>query len=160
MINKILTIIILLGNVILRRKHFTLKFHKEVDGQIARWYYDFPHWGFNKNNLEMVAGADTLLDYYADGQNQVTLEIYVSKELKWKHSCNPEFDTYKGEDLFKNTKFWDRIQLGRGYAGTNYNRDNAIVTNTFWICPVTLFVLGRYPNFIYVRKTATIIKMK
>jgi hypothetical protein len=160
MINKILTIIILFGNVILRRKHFTLKFHSEVGGPVKRWYYDFPHWGFEKNNLEMVAGADTLLDYYADGQKEVTLEIYVSKELKWKHSCNPEFDTYKGEDLIKNAKFWDRLQLGRGYTGTNVTKENAIETKTFWICPVTLFVLGRYPNYIYVRKTATIVKMK
>jgi hypothetical protein len=21
-----------------------------------------------------------------------------------------------------------------------------------WICPVTLFVLGRYPNYIYIKK--------
>lgn len=160
MINKILTIIILLGNVILRRKHFTLKFHKEVENNITRWYYDFPHWGFNKNHLEMVAGADELLDYYADGQNQVTLEIYVSKKLKWKHGCNPEFDTYQGEDLVQDAKLWDRIQMGKGYIGTNYTRDNQIVTKMFWICPVTLFVLGRYPNFIYVRRKATIIKMK
>lgn len=24
--------------------------------------------------------------------------------------------------------------------------------DTLWICPVTLFVLGRYPNFIYLGK--------
>ena len=108
----------------------------------------------------MVAGADDLLDYYADGRKEVTLEIYISKKLKWKHSCNPEFDTYKGEDLIKNAKFWDRLQLGRGYTGTNITKENAIETKTFWICPVTLFVLGRYPNFIYIRRKATIVKMK
>ena len=160
MINKILTILILLYNVIIRRNHFTLKFHKEVENNITRWYYDFPHWGFDKNNLEMVAGADDLLDYYSQGNDHVTLEMYVSKKLKWKHSCNPDFDTYKGEDIVKDAGLWQRLQMGRGYTGTNIMRINEIVTKTFWICPVTLFVLGRYPNYIYVRKIADIIKIK
>jgi len=27
-------------------------------------------------------------------------------------------------------------------------------TKNIWICPVTLFVLGNYPAYIYIKKTA------
>ena len=156
MLNKILTILILLFNFIIRRKHFKLTFHAEVDEPIKRWYYDFPHWGFDKSYLEMVAGADTMLDYYAKGKNKVTLEIIISKKLKWKYSCDDTLDMFVGEDLTKAKTWWDKVSLGRGYTGTNVI-NGEVKTTTFWICPVTLFVLGRYPNFIYVRPTATIV---
>ena len=43
-----------------------LKFNKEAD----RWYIDLPDWTGTKGELEMVAGADTLLDCVRPRQRQ------------------------------------------------------------------------------------------
>ena len=49
-----------------------LKFNKEAD----RWYIDLPDWTGTKGELEMVAGADTLLDELdLDKDNVVNLTV-------------------------------------------------------------------------------------
>ena len=59
-IDKIITILILIKNVLIRRKKYRLRFKAERDSVVKRWYYDFPNWGFSYSNLEMVSGADGL----------------------------------------------------------------------------------------------------
>ena len=80
MIKKIYTILVLLFNLIVRRKHYKLHFVAENDPPIKLWYYDFPHWGFDKHNLLMISGADTLCELYAKGKDEVTVEIIASKK--------------------------------------------------------------------------------
>ncbi|MET3500543.1 hypothetical protein ABIC45_002134 [Mucilaginibacter rubeus] len=48
----------------------TYKFIKEDNG---RWYIDLPDWQGVKADLEMVEGADTMLDYVGEGSNEVKL---------------------------------------------------------------------------------------
>ena len=53
-----------------------LKFNKEAD----RWYIDLPDWTGTKGELEMVAGADTLLDELdLDKDNVVNLTVSTRK---------------------------------------------------------------------------------
>jgi hypothetical protein len=160
MIKKIYTILVLIKNLILRKKHYKLHFIAENDPPIKRWYYDFKHWGFDKANLEMVAGADTLCELYAKGNNEVTVDIMATK-----HLLDPK--DMKNYDLFVGEKFIIdgqthqgtiiKSQLDKYLYGRNYtNVKTDIYTNqtkimTMWICPVTLFVLGRYPNYIYIK---------
>ena len=150
-IKKILTILILICNMIIRRKHYTLKFVAEREGELKRWYYHFPLWGFEHGNLEMVAGADSLCELYADGKDEAVVEIYVSKK-----PCNSYsyllYDHYIGGNLLSmnfNNGFIKGILDHYGFGRTYKHEDNK---QTFWICPVTLFVLGRYPNHIYIKK--------
>lgn len=131
--NKITTILRLVWNVISRRKKFTLRFIKES----GRWYYDFKNWGFEKGNLEMVAGADKLCEKYSAGDEAI-VKIIASKK---KQKVGDEWKEYTGEDLSK-FSFTDRLLYGREYQGKD---------DKFWICPVTLFVLGRYPNYLYIQ---------
>ena len=147
---KIYTILVLIFNLIFRRKYYTLNFIAEVDPPIKRWYYNFKHWGFDHANLEMVSGADTLCEYYAQGNNQVTIKLIATNKLINNGSAD-DFDLYTAEDI-PNLPLADRILLGRTYMGVNVTEDAEIKTTRIWICPVTLFVLGRYPKYLYIKK--------
>ena len=109
-----------------QKDEYTIKFNHEDDGL---WYVDFPNWPFDHHNLLMVAGADKLCAFLSD--DDVTSEILVRPSSK-------------------------RLQL-EGYAeliqkdhsltgGSTYEvRDLEGFHRDIWLCPVTLFVLGKYP---------------
>ena len=54
------------------------------------------------------------------------------------------------EKLNESMSWKDKIIYGRNYIHIDPNDENKITT--MWICPVTLFVLGRYPKHIYIKK--------
>ena len=150
MIKKIYTIIVLLFNLIVRRKHYKLHFVAENDPPIKLWYYDFPHWGFDKHNLLMISGADKLCELYAKGKDEVTVEIIASK--KKQDLPTQLYDEFVAQDIIidgmtHQGKFINS-QLDKLLYGRTYQKDHT----TMWICPVTLFVLGRYPKHIYIKK--------
>ena len=147
-IKKIYTVLALIKNVIFRKKHYTLRFVAERDSVIKRWYYDFKHWGFSHNNLEMVAGADGLCERYAEGKDEVTVDIIASRHIDTKSSI--DYDFYEGMKL--EGKGISKYLYGRTYQNLKTNKDGKLVITTIWICPVTLFVLGRYPNCLYIKK--------
>ena len=115
------------------KDEYTIKFNNEDDGL---WYVDFPYWPFDHHNLLMVAGADKLCAFLSD--DNVTTEILVRPSSK-------------------------RLQL-EGYAeliqkdhsltgGSTYEvRDLEGFHRDIWLCPVTLFVLGKYPKYMYIKK--------
>lgn len=147
MIKKIYTILVLLFNLIVRRRHYKLHFIAEQDPPIKRWYYDFKYWGFDHANLEMVSGADALCDLYANGKDEVTVDIIASNK-KAEHFNPRKVDEFMAEPLPKWTTWKDKYIWGRNYNATN--REGEV--KKMWICPVTLFVLGRYPKYLYIRK--------
>lgn len=146
-LKKIYTIIVLILNVIFRRKKYKLHFIAENDPPIKRWYYDFKHWGFEHANLEMVSGADTLCELYANGKDELTINITASR--KPRKYCANLCDEFIGEPLPKEMGLIQKYLFGRYYICHDHNDGHE---TRMWICPVTLFVLGRYPNYIYVRR--------
>ena len=160
-IKKIYTVLVLIKNVIFRKKHYTLRFVAERDSVIKRWYYDFKHWGFSHDNLEMVAGADRLCELYSDGEDEVTVDIIATKHLLDQKDMK-DYDLFVGEKFIIDGQTHQgtiiKSQLDKYLYGRNYtNVKTNVYTNqtkimTMWICPVTLFVLGRYPNYLYVKK--------
>ena len=137
MLKKITTIFKLLRNVIFRHEHYSLTFVKEN----GNWFYDFKNWGFSHDNLMMVAGADDLCEMYSGGNDRFTINIIASRiPLEKLTETHTEF---KGEEWPDDFSFSDRILYGRSYESSE---------SDMWICPVTLFVLGRYPNYIYIEK--------
>jgi len=150
MIKKIYTILVLLFNLIVRRKHYKLHFIAENDPPIKRWYYDFKYWGFNHANLEMVSGADKLCELYSNGKDDVTVDIIASKK---QLNLSPQlYDEFVAQDIIIDgmTHQGDFInsQLDKFLYGRTYQKGYT----QMWICPVTLFVLGRYPKYLYIRK--------
>jgi hypothetical protein len=146
-IKKIYTILVLISNVLIRRKKYTLHFVAEHTPPLKRWYYDFPHWGFDHANLEMVSGADTLCEYYAKGKDELTIGITASN--KPRQYCLNLCDELVGEPLPKNMGLIGRYLYGRNYIHYDHNDGHKV---RMWICPVTLFVLGRYQKYLYIRR--------
>lgn len=54
-------------------------FNKE-EGQ---WYIDLPQWTGSKAELQMVGGADTLLDHLSNNGNTVSLSLSSDKECPY-----------------------------------------------------------------------------
>ncbi len=150
-IKKIYTILVLIKNLMFKKEKYTLHFIAENNPPIKLWYYDFKYWGFNKHNLLMVSGADNLCELYAKGKDEVTVQIIATnKDLGEKNN----YDRFVAETLPQNTKLIDKILYGRNYTNikeTIENLKTKTQITTMWICPVTLFVLGRYPKYIYIK---------
>ena len=135
MFKKIYTFFILILNFCIRRKHYRLHFIKKDN----KWFYDFKWWGFDYGNLEMVSGADVLCELFSNGKNETTVDIIASKKKEY----HPDYEEWSGDDLLGESSI-DKFFWGRTYTSTS-GKEN------FWICPVTLFVLGRYPNYLYIK---------
>lgn len=113
---------------------YTLTFVQDPDG---RWYIDMP-WDGNRANLEMVAGSDDLLSFFdTEGSHRVTLHVVPSA-------------TPKVVDNHYELRQLDKSLTG----GSHYDATGipGFGLDRIWICPVTLCVLGRYPEYIYIKK--------
>lgn len=111
------------------------KFIKEDD----KWFIDLPAYieaGGSKADLQMVEGADTMLDMMSEKLSSVSLTI--SREyfddadlLELKVRCEPE--------------------VGGGYymmAGFEGKKTDLLM----WLCGVTEYVFGELPERIYVKR--------
>ena len=118
-----------------QRDEYLIKFNHEDDGL---WYVDFPNWPFDHHNLLMVAGADKMCAFLSD--DGVTTEVLVRPSKK-------KLDLEGYAELVQKDH---SLTGGSTYEVRNlegFNRD-------IWLCPVTLFVLGRYPKYMYVKKVS------
>jgi hypothetical protein len=113
------------------------KFYKEETG---RWYVDLPEWEGEKEELEMVAGADIFLELLSQGEETVnvtlsTVEFEGSERLEMK---------YLGrlESWELGTGAWYKLI---SYMGLEFELD-------VWLCDVTKFVFGCFPENIYFCK--------
>lgn len=103
-------------------------FYREEDG---RWYINLPEYidgGGNKEDLEMVAGADVMLDILSKNKDRVDLHISTSE--------NSYPYTLIKQDDNGNYLFYDSIK-----------EQNTPV----WLCNVTTWVFGYYPEMIYLK---------
>lgn len=106
------------------------KFYKDEGG----WFVDLPEWEGTKADLAMVSGADTMLDIISQGENDImvllsTEEFNGSNRLEFIRE-SPEM----GEGSW---------YLMKTYKGIEYNLE-------LWLCDVTIFVFGNFPQNIYV----------
>lgn len=116
-----------------KKKEYTIKFNHENDGL---WYVDFPNWPFDHHNLLMVAGADELCAFLSEDNISSYISVIPASE-KEEHEGYAEL-----------TRVNSSLTGGATYEVKNlpgFNRD-------IWLCPVTLFVLGEYPKYMYIKK--------
>lgn len=100
-----------------------------------KWYCKVP--GFPKALFEhtmMVAGAANMLEYYAQGDDDITVEVRIPGKN--------EYDCFCGFRLEQTSATLT--------GGAFYKDPHKFFTEEFWLCPVTLFLLGRYPKKIYI----------
>ena len=116
-----------------RSSEYHLQFNHEEDG---KWYVDFPGWPFDHHNLMMVAGADDLCAFLSDEDIETCVNV-IPTTKRQKHDGYAELE---------------RIDYSLT-GGAHYEVHGIYgFTKNIWICPVTLFVLGNYPAYIYLKK--------
>ena len=117
-----------------QQSEYHLKFNNEDDGL---WYVDFPNWPFDHHNLLMVAGADKLCDFLSDDGKTTCVDVIPSSKRK---------------DL---PGYAELVQGEHSLTGGSFYTVNGLpgFEREIWLCPVTLFVLGRYPKYMYIKKT-------
>ena len=123
----------------------THTFNKEK----GTWYIDLPEFleaGLGtKDNLMMVAGADTFLDFLAQGKKSV--EVFIS------------LDDFDGRQfhLVKKGIGMDKEYLDSvGHPEVEYGAYYTVQENQheLWLCPVTEYVFGGgYPDEIFISYT-------
>ncbi len=82
----------------------------------------------------MVAGADVMLEYMAEGEDDV--KVYLSE------------DKFEGSDELVFISNADDIGSGAYYKLNDYRGIN--IDLKMWLCDVTLFVFGHFPEKIYI----------
>lgn len=116
-----------------KKSEYQLTFIHEDDDC---WYIDFPNWPFDHHNLMMVAGADDLCDFLSDDGEKTRVNVIPSSKK----------ELHEGYAELRRT---DHSLTG----GAHYEvRGLEGFTRKIWLCPVTLFVLGQYPAYIYLKK--------
>jgi hypothetical protein len=117
------------------------------DGGI--WYADLPEFleaGLgSRANLMMVDGADTFLDLLAEGDTRITLKIsskpfqgWQTKMQKIKVGHNSTLLQLLGHAPVDYGAYYKVTQM----KGEAYDHQ-------LWLCPVTEYVFGNYPQEIY-----------
>jgi hypothetical protein len=115
-----------------------LKFTKEISG----WYAVLPEWDGPKSDLKMVMGADTWLDLLCDGEWDVWLMI--------------SDESFKGANELIRIAFGCDVGDEIAESGATYKIENYMgIPYDFklWLCDVTEFVFGYFPEVIYYQKS-------
>ena len=117
-----------------RRDEYTISFTKESDDC---WYVDYPNWPFEHHNLMMVSNADKLCEILSYDGTHAKLKVRVKAG---------------SEEMPKEAIHLSKLDSSLA-GGADYHVDLE-AANSFggniWLCPVTLFVLGQYPDNMWV----------
>ena|SRR5688572_4683200 len=103
------------------------------------WYIDLPQYleaGGSKGDLQMVEGADKMLDFISQGKNEVALSIDRS--------------SFAGSDELKLIERCDPF-VGGGYYNLK-TFEGKEINQTMWLCAVTEYVFGGLPELIFIRR--------
>lgn len=112
-----------------------LKFIKELNGE---WFVDLPSWEGERWELEMVAGADDMLNILSEGLDEI--ELYLSTE--------GTLSNFQGVlELEEQPHF---IENGAFYTFTS---TDGLFSMKIWLCHVAHFVFNEYPKQIFISKS-------
>jgi hypothetical protein len=113
------------------------------------WYADLPEFLTNglgtRANLMMVDGADTFLDHLSQNQNRITLLI-SSQPFRGHQVRMEKIQTGLNQELLDLIGHAP-VDYGAYYNVTRLNGKH--YSHRLWLCPVTEYVFGGYPDFIY-----------
>src|SRR5688500_868761 len=99
------------------------------------WYIDLPEFienGGNKGDLQMVEGADSMLEMMCDNGESVTLII--------------NREEFEGSDLLTLAEQCDPLVGGGYYRLQTY--EGKEINQTMWLCAVIEYVFGEIPEQI------------
>lgn len=108
------------------------RFYKEGNN----WYVDLPSWEGAKSDLLMIGGADTMLDIVSENGTEV--EVLISEQ------------EFNGADKLTFVKLAEDVGEGAYYNLAIYKGE--ILSLSVFLCDVALFVFGKFPETIYIKK--------
>lgn len=111
----------------------TIRFYKEYD---HRWFADIPEWNGDKDDLEMVSNADIMLDIISQGDENLHLTLST--------------ESIGGFDVLDLESKCPEPQNGAYYIMKSYRGIDFDLK--MWLCDVTKFVFGDFPEKIYIHK--------
>ena len=106
------------------------RFYKTEYGS---WYIDLPNWEGSIGELQMVAGADTLLDSLSDNKSDLYVDISTTSEPGFAKLSLIQKKPFGGAD----------------YKLDHYNKE--YINHEMWLCDVTSFVFNSFPEEIYFK---------
>jgi hypothetical protein len=102
-----------------------------------RWYIDLPEWKGPKASLEMVLGADTMLDILSESNERI----------------NVTFSNYEHAEM--DAEFKLEHKSNGYYSVSDLKGAYTLIPEEIWLCDVTKFVFtSDYPEVIYVRRNS------
>lgn len=112
----------------------TIRFYKNAKHE---WYADIPEWGGTIEDLQMVEGADELLNWIAAAENECKLLM--------------------ADEQIQNAEILDLIyareeNLGGGGDYLLEQFRGEFKNHKIWLCHVTEFVFKQLPEKIYFKK--------
>ena len=124
------------------------EFYKEkgLYAEADRWYVNLPDYPGPKAELEMVEGADKMLDYvlhiYCHAQDS-TVRLYVD---------TVSFEGSSQLIMIEGDRQQKEIveTCGGRYYFLEFFEDQE-VNIVMWLCPVMEYVFGTYPEFVYIK---------
>lgn len=109
----------------------TLRFYKT---ESSKWYVDLPNWTGSISDLEMVEGADLMLDLYSDGAFGVFMTFSETE--------------YGNSDKLVFIRKADELENGAFYMLETFRGKE--INLQIWLCDVTLFVFDDFPEVLYI----------
>lgn len=113
-----------------------IRFYKNAKHE---WYADIPEWGGEIADLQMVEGADDLLDWIA--KDDVECRLLMSDA------------SFQGGEML-NLVYVREENLGGGGDYLLEKFKERIVNHKLWLCKVTEFVFNQLPERIYFKKVS------
>jgi len=111
-----------------------IRFYKNLSDE---WYADIPEWDGDPADLQMVEGADELLNWIT-GQGS-SCELIMA-------------DEYLNEADVLELVYVREANLGGGGDYILENFRGRVVNHKLWFCHVTIFVFKQLPEKIYFRE--------
>ena len=108
-----------------------IRFSRDIDSNA--WFAEIPEWEGDRAELEMIIGADVLLDILAQGEESISIRMTDESQFQ---------GTSRGFTL----KFLRKEAGGAFYQITDSHLDFEI-----WLCHVTEFVFDYLPKNIYCK---------
>ena len=112
-----------------------LRFVKESAG----WFIDLPDWTGSHDELQMIAGADKLLEFAAQGRNEVNVRLLR------KNTTEPVKIALARRQYSHGGAIYDVI----GYTGAKFT-SKVLPVDEIWICSVTRYVLHVFPEVLNI----------
>jgi len=108
-----------------------IEFEKEDNG---KWYAVLPDWPYDHEELEMVDGADELLDSLTTDDRLVAIDVETEEPTTGDYAT---FTLVDHDD----------------YGGTYVSEDRNVEVKKIWLCNVAhFFFAGEHPETIFLLK--------